>query len=333
MIELLKTLQSQRKWYDCSECIKDIVKSSDHSKYTVEMLTVFKNILPSMHTETAVDTAIALSSIVAPKDALSILQNTLGMCMKKDTTKYFQPIAKIGMNICLTNISLGNFENIEKMIIQWKNSVLTNCNFILLHFLGFKFYEGIGNLENSHEYFIKYVSLSGDVHNIEKLVRLSLLSKNFYDFSYISNLEEFSSLSQKNIELKLLFEDFQRGHFEKINNQRIEAVLECRNPEAVREKVYLVNIINICFDAADKMVNFDVFTARMNIDSNYLLYLLMKALGAKLVTGWIDSEKNTLFFDRVMPRSLSKDEISKMKEKFCEWSNRVQRSIELMESY
>lgn len=193
--------------------------------------------------------------------------------------------------------------------------------------------------------------------SISDLTVYAILAPSFFDFSKITMCPGFTGVSES---LRVFVSDIISGklaHAQEItyppeilskiqgsstsgtNTSGTNSTVGTNNTtstnsttDVLREKIFLVEIINICQQhLLDKTVSFDTFMSSMNItDDISLIYLLMKALGDEIITGWINSERRELCFDKIMPREMSTGEKKIMREKFEELRRRVEKAQELL---
>lgn len=349
-IEDLKTLCSQRKWYDCAQGII-LISSQDNSKsIQSELVEIFKSSMQRMHPKTLKNVGVALCANLQPADAINIFKDILN-CInshRSNEESYLDEIAIIEMSICLCRIKLGEVENRETEIIEWKNNyknrpdIFKKCSasYGLLQLIAYNFYKLINNIEETQKYLLNYIEFSKNTEFIPELIKLSIVSKTFFDFSTIISLSGFESVEEE--KLTNLIVDFQQGDCKNIKDAKslvldiiksvVPSNLVNEYVDIVGEKVFLASILSICFEAENKSVSFDKFINELSIDESYLISLILKALGMKLVSGWIDSKERMLYFNSVMPRCLYDTQISKMKNKFICWRDRIAKVIETLSS-
>lgn len=352
----LRALCSARKWFDCAQELKSLAENTKTAKKKLpELVEIFTSILPHMHPASSAETAVAFVPRLALDDAIGLLEQAADaiVAQRMLPDSFLNELTSVQMHLCLCRIRQGELDDRESEILKWRKMhsrpgadggpvsiPFSRANHELLQYVTYCFYSAIGNVEEAQRHLLAYVTASGDNSELEQLVKLSLVSKIFFDFSSVIALEGFKRLSSKR--LISLFEDFQRGHFAQIEKRKkeivgiINEILGTEQHEEymnyVAEKVYLINIMNMCFQSEHKCVMISRMLADLQIEENYLIALLLKALGIGLISGWIDSERGILFFDRVIPRSLGNEDIAKMKQKLVVWRNRVVRAIEKVES-
>lgn len=330
-LDRLRSLANSRKWYDFTELIKEEAARGIHPEQLASVVELLHGYIQKIHPISISSTAIALASVVSPQEASDLLDAAIEAIHSTSLNEddYLQELNSLRMHKCMVDIKLGRLEDIESQLIAWKSSKLSDENFSLLHLVAGQFYESTGDTENAQEQYLAHAKLTKSVIDIEKLLRLSLLSKTFFDFSSVAAFKEFDTLENKG--LKLLFSCFQKGDLSRIDKSQLLDILKVDNIDYIRDKIYLVNIMMICFRSEEKFVHFDTFISELAIDEVTLLGLLLKALGINIITGWVDSEQRMLFFDKVIPRALGSDEFARMKCKFTEWRERIGKVIRAIE--
>lgn len=330
-LDRLRSLADSRKWYDFAELIKEDVASGITPEELVSTSELLIKHIQKMHPISICSITVALVSTMEPLKASGLLDAAIAAIHSISLDEnYLQELYFLEMHKCMMDIRLERLEDIESRLIAWESSKLSDENFSLLRLVAGEFYESIGNIEDAQKEYLMHAKLTKKVVDIEKLLRLSLLSKTFFDFSSVAAFREFDMLEDSS-DLKELFLWFQKGDLSKIGRSELFDVLKVSNIEDIRDKIYLINIVMICFRSERKFVYFDTFLSELVIDEVTLLGLLLKALGINIITGWIDSEQRRLFFDRVIPRALNLDELTRVKCKFVEWRKRVGEVIEAIE--
>lgn len=329
-IETLQNLLEKRKWFDFTELVIKMTKDNIDKQILYSMLNLYLEIIQRLHPISVTMTTIAILPHIQHEEALNLIEMSISAINNHDGGIYKEELCSLEMHRCMIKIQLKKYENIESQIIFWLSKKLSDDNYNFLLALAGNFYESIGNIENAHEFFLKHAKASKKVQDIEKLVRLSILSTTFFDLSSIMKFEEYDKM--KDSDLKFIFTSFSEENVENANIPAIMNALNITDANFIKEKFFINNIITICFKSESKMVEFETFLSRLPIDEITLLRLLLKALGIGVISGWVDSEKRTLFFDRVIPRSLNTEEINKMKLKFIEWKKRVDEIIQVVKS-
>lgn len=328
-LDEIKNLEAERKWFDLTETIKNNVHSLSESEIN-SLLTIFTKNMERIHPMSLTSTIIGLYYHISPETACDLIKNAISAIdsISLVQNSYFNEITTLRLYFFIASIKLNNLEDIETQIISLKSQNLSVENINLLYLVGAMFYEKLENYEEAQNCLFCHLKQSESVYDIEKLVELSIKSPTFFDFSAISSLKEFEQM--KNLPLKNLFISLMSGDVNQIHTQNVFDILKTVDSDWIETKIYLLNIIRICFKCDQKFVKFDHFINELKIDENKVLGLLLRALGLNIIKGWIDSEERTLFFDYVLPRSLNAEELEKMKMKFVEWRNRVQEIINIV---
>ncbi len=343
----MEILRDDRKWYDLGEYIKRIV--SENKKEMIQnAIVVFKDAVSHMHPITSSETAVVLIPFMPLDKAIELLEATKESIEKQISTPYehINELLLVKMNLCLSRINMDDLSGRESEIVEWKNlynqknidlpvMTLSIKNRELLDYVAFRFYSVVQNVEEAQRHLFSYVFFSKDFSVLETLIKFSIVSKIFFDFSSISTHENFSLCRNEN--LKNVFLSFQEGNFNQVLKYKktiIDLIHELVTPKyfeeyetAIFEKVYLINIANTCFRNEDKSIAFSTLTTQLNINEITLVNFLLKALGTEMISGWIDSEKQKFFFNGVSPKGLSLDDIENMKQKFIDWRNKVLKVI------
>lgn len=348
-MEELQTFYNKKKWYDLGQRVKTMATSSSEKHMIKDAINIYRRALKFMHPITSSEITILLYSFLSYNEAIELFNETINSIEKYNLSEKqrLDELLAVKMRACFCKIKNDNLENRESEIIEWKNlykkEVLNTLNEKLcvkniefLNYLAYHFYISVKNVEEAQKYLFNYVFSSNDFTYIETLMKLSIISRDFFNFSAISTHPEFDSC--KNKELKQLFLNFQNGNFAFINQNKdtlMNILYEFVNftnstfyGTFIMEKVYLINILNTCFITEDKFISFDKFINDLEIEESFLIILLIKALGIGIITGWIDSEQRMLFFDGILPRGLSDNDIENMKIKFIHWRNKVLKVIE-----
>lgn len=348
----LQLLCNQRKWFDCAERIKAMIKDNTIEKHKQKVVEMLNTALSRMHPKSSSDVVVAFYPFLSIDEAIAILDTTEAVIQSQVSLPYqhINELTKVQMHICLCKIKKSELEDRESEILGWKklytgnqtDSTVILCreNYQLLDFIAYNFYSRVNNIEEAQKYLHSYISTSNDTALLDWLIKLSIASSVFFDFSSITTLSGFDHLQDN--ALKTLFISFQNGNFAEIdkNKEFIGKILnEVVGNNSVQEymsvvveKVYLVNVLNICFSLEHKAVPLDTLMEHLKVDEVYLIALLIKSLGIGIISGWIDSEKRILFFNGILPRSLSDKDILNMKKKFVVWKDKVARVIEAIEN-
>lgn len=327
----LKELTDLRKWFDFTEKIKLELRKDSNTSRAEEMADMFANFVQRIHPLSVTSTIVEFFPYLSPNKAIELIEKAISAIESSsgDENTYIQEIICLKLYHCMASIQIKRFEDIESYIFHLKKSSASNENFNLSLLVAALYYEACGDIENSQEYLFEHLKQTNSVHNIEKLIRFSILSRSFFDFAAISSLTEFNQFD--NQDLKNLFMNFEEGNISRIDSTTACRLLKVESIDFLREKIYLVNILKMCFKAEQKYVIIEDIMKFLQLDEQSAIGLLITALGLNIVSGWIDSEKRIFYFNSVLPRSLNSEELQKMKFKFVEWRSRVQKVLEAME--
>ncbi|KAM0681658.1 26S proteasome regulatory subunit [Glugoides intestinalis] len=332
-LDELKVLITQRKWYDFVETLKEGL-NSNLSKQDLEIACkILMENMKSLHPFSLVSVLVSLFPFLRRESSISLIEEAIEIIHKNSNfiSDYQNEISCLLLYKCIASVQLDILENTEEQLISLKASKLSDENANLHCIAAAQFYEKVGNYDEAQEYLFLHAKNTKKVQDIEKLVYLSILSSRFFDFTAVATFKEFELLQNDN--LKTLFLNFQNGNLNQEAVQVLTSLLGIPCKDHLQEKLHLLNIIRTCFEASEqKLVTFDHLLSKLEVSESTLLRLLLKALGLKIIRGWIDSEERILFFDSVLPRALNSEELQKMKEKFIEWKDRIQDVITAMES-
>lgn len=316
-------------WHDLTQAIQERHKSEDDLSLSSAIL--FKH-MRQIHPLSLAPVVAAVSSNLPHSQAVSLLGSAISAIQQCNIVGdgYDDEIVFLLLCQSIAHVKGGILENIEPQIVSLASNRLSERNKVLHCWAAALYYEAVGNCEEAQHYLLQHALLSGKVQDIEKLVRLSILSSRFFDFATISAFQEF--VSSENTPLMRFFVDFQNGDIAGYDSRSIQEMLCIEQTKQIQDKMNLVCIIRACFRSQAKLVTFDALQAELGVDETLLVGLLLRALGLRVVKGWIDSEQRIFFFDSVLPHALCSDEISEMKKRFVEWKARVESVIEVIES-
>lgn len=351
----LKSLFDSRKWFDCAEKIKShIAENHTQADELDEITRLLAPVLHRMHPISSSETVIALACLLDRDRAIELLNVAATAISRQigDEENYANELISVQMHLCSYKIQNGELEERESEILGWlkiyskertnDSSVpFSPTNYMFVQYVAYLYYNAIRHFEQAQTHLYNYLSVHKDAGLLDALVRLSIVSKSYFDFFAISLLEGFDGL--ENRRLVEVFVSFQNGDTSSVRENEktiLEIVTETVGVDfvpdympSVLEKVFLINILNICFVSEQKFVPFNTFLSELNFtDVSYLIALLLKALSFGLISGSLDSQKEVLYFDRLISRSLSSDDLSKMRDKFVVWRDRVSKTIQQMES-
>jgi len=95
--------------------------------------------------------------------------------------------------------------------------------------------------------------------------------------------------------------------------------------EFVNEKIRLLALVNMVFErsAADRNISFDEISARAQVPSDQVEWLVMRALSLTLIKGSIDQVDQVVTVDWVLPRVLADEQIKALADRLGEWKGKV----------
>jgi len=95
--------------------------------------------------------------------------------------------------------------------------------------------------------------------------------------------------------------------------------------EFVNEKIRLLALVNMVFErsAADRNISFSEISARAQVPSDQVEWLVMRALSLTLIKGSIDQVDENVTVDWVLPRVLADEQIKALAERLGEWKGKV----------
>ncbi|ORD94557.1 hypothetical protein ECANGB1_549 [Enterospora canceri] len=318
----LEHVAKQMKWYEVG-CIL-VANAGDEASLSHS----FKY-LSKMHHSTIADVTVALLRDNSSRDT-KMLEKLVDFALASIGHTEIDPdktnsVVRIQIAYAVRLVKEGDLRNVESKTIEFlKMPGLSQENRREAFFLAFCLYEKLENWDYAIRFALECDTSRLDIVSIAKY---AVISRSFFNFSRIAKLPNFSRLSP---EMRLLISSLIDGSFVHSTNPPQVPVLS-EYTSLIKEKAFMVEIVSICQEhLVTKTVPFDQFIDAMNLsETNSLIYLLIKALGHRLVTGWIDSERRVFCFDTIMPRDLSEDEKSQMKQKFVSLRDRVRMAISI----
>lgn len=99
----------------------------------------------------------------------------------------------------------------------------------------------------------------------------------------------------------------------------------------VREKVTLLGLVNWILQKKDeKKYTFAEISESLHIPLDQVEWVLMRALSVHLVEGWMDQVDQTVMITWVRPRTLSKEQIQALADRFGAWATKVKETQSFM---
>ncbi|KAM0687470.1 26S proteasome non-ATPase regulatory subunit 13 [Conglomerata obtusa] len=331
-------LYKEKLWFDLSTHI--ISSSKQHPD---DSLNAFKSyILPNttkIHPTTFVNTTITLSNFLPPVKSQELINTVIEIFEKIQypNTDHTRALTLLRIKYNENCIFLGETNHVESFIYDQKSLSMdrpTRCAFYKMCYF---FYEKESNIEELYIYLKKYIdmddkneSLYVDTPALQayKLVRAALLSKDVYAFVEVSTSRIFPHLQDE--KLNVLFDRVKSGDYVYVNEHEDEVNEMLSGAfRFVREKVYLVAFVNVCF-YSEKEISFESVKHLLCVEREFVLYLIIKAMGKNLVKGTVDGEKEVLKINYVMPRILSEEDLCELKNKYENWKGRICKVIQMI---
>ncbi|EOB11604.1 26S proteasome non-ATPase regulatory subunit 13 [Nosema bombycis CQ1] len=322
----LKFYKNNRQWYQlCKEIIKSITKDNSNIIYSLYLESITQ-----YHPLTITESSLLISKYLQFKDAISLLEKSKNVI--KECNMYHGDfniqIVHLEIQMCLYKIEIGEFKQIEKKLYEFKKMDLPVKVYELYNFLGFKYFEKTGNIEYCINYLINYIELSKDKTYYEILAKYTLISRKFFNFMRVYAFEGFSE-----IRINSIYEIVQNGETKRIEKEKneLKKIFTQEEVEILIEKTYFIGLINLCFKEKSRKIELSKIQEILGINENDLNSFLVKAFGLNLLKGWIDEVKGILYFSTILPRTLPKEELEKMKDKFGVWKRKVKEAISMLE--
>lgn len=329
-------LVKKRIWYDVGNAIIENATNGDFIK-------VFFENINKIHHSTIAD--VTMKIIDSNKnDNNLLLTNALEVIDLSDLDKSKNSQTRILISYALYLIKNNKLDNIEVQLFEFmKNKKLKRETHVLLSYLAFRLYEKMENWDNCVSFALKFIKDRKNIKSnfivnteidINDVFIYAVVSNNFFDFTQLLNLEEAKS-EKTNKELVNFLKNMINGNLARSNKFEIPKVIETKFNgiyNFIKEKVFLIEIVNVCHAHIQKReVSFKVLIESLNLkDINSLIYLLIKALGMELVCGWIDSENEMFYFDKLMTKELNESELEALKNTFVELRDKVRKTVEML---
>jgi 26S proteasome regulatory subunit N9 len=320
VLEEIKKFQGERKWLQFCDCIADACSAVPRD----ELLKLYTASIPNIHPKSLTKATLLIIEGLPADRAIEILELTQNAI--KDSIVYGGFFDKELMRLEIAKLLLlverGELNGVEKRIYEWKGLEMDAVMKSTYHLLGFNFYTKLGDPDSAFDHLFIYAKHSPETNVMDKLLKHALLSKRFYDFNSIAALPRFESCKDR--ELKKIFLLSKNGD--------VSGLSKCGNTlskifgahaEIVRQKVYIIALLNICFSAPEKMVPLDRITSDLEISEEMCGYIVLRSFGLGLIDGWIDGENKVLYFNGTVPRVLNAEEIKQMAGQFENWKNKV----------
>jgi len=99
----------------------------------------------------------------------------------------------------------------------------------------------------------------------------------------------------------------------------------------LEQKISILSLIEEMFNKSTKQITFDQISQVTQLPKQEVEWLIMRALSLGLIRGSIDQVQEKVTISWVQPRTLSREQIGKMKERMTSWSSSVKDALLLME--
>lgn len=100
----------------------------------------------------------------------------------------------------------------------------------------------------------------------------------------------------------------------------------------LEQKISILSLIEEMFNKSTKQITFDQISHVTQLPKQEVEWLIMRALSLGLIRGSIDQVNEQVTISWVQPRTLSREQIGKMKERMTSWSSSVKDALLLMEN-
>lgn len=318
-------LVNQRLWYELGQLVIENVSNA-------KLIGIFADNISKIHHLTIADVVSKVIEHDSKQDYKELLELALNILNNNSNCNSENSKIKMTLSYLLFLTKNNRLENIEGQIFEMfsksKSLNLNEENKQKLYYLAYNFYEKVENWNNCVSFAFK---CNLDNINMNDLCRYAIISTSFFDFSRIIQCEKFSTVDK---EIQTFLKSMVSGNLARKGNFTIPAFVGNEYNAIVKEKIFLIEIINLCQHCAiQKCISFQALITDLNLkDSKSLIFLLMKALGKDLITGWIDSEKEMFYFDKFMPRELSEEDVAALKNTFVELRSRLRKTLEVLKS-
>jgi 26S proteasome regulatory subunit N9 len=326
-LDEIRKLQGERKWLQFCNAI--ILACGSES--IDELLSLYAAALPNIHPQSLTKVSLRLAEALDADRAIELLEATQNAV--RNSVMYGEAFdtetTTLEIRRLLFLVEKNELSGVERRLYEWKHLEMEEITKSMYCFLGYKFYEKIGNVEGAFDHLFLYAKLNPDANVIDELLRYALLSREFYNFNSVAVLPNFESSRSKELKkLFLLFKDGDTNGLSKCSSD-LERLFG-DSAEMVREKIYIIGLLNICFSEPEKMVHFSRIEGELGISGEMATYVVLKSLGLGLIDGWINGENRILYFNGIVPRVLKAEEIERMKMKFESWRKRVEEVVKTL---
>ncbi len=314
----MNNLKNERKWYQfCKSICREINKENApglHDSY-LESISQY-------HPLTICETTLVISKFLDHPRAIALIDKSIEVikeCNMYNGTFEIQVIhLEIQKHLFL--VESGEFEGVEKKLYELKKMELPPSVYQIYNYLGFRYFEKTGNVDYCIKYLISYIELSKDESLYNTLARYTLISQTFFNFIKIYSLVKMDE------GLKEVYEAVQNGETKKVEGMNLKGLFG-DSYRTVIEKTYFIGLINLCFEEKSRQVSLGKLQEGLGLSEEDIHPFLLRAFGLGLLKGWVDEKKKILYFSTILPRTLPKEELEKMKEKYTTWKKKVSETI------
>lgn len=300
----INNLIQQKKWYNLFIYLSNLSHKEITEKILEDLINQILPIASQIYPLTMTQTFIKiLKNYKNKKEILIELQNKIESSLFKNK-EHSDSIFLLKLEIA--NIRFENNENIEMEIYEFKNILKNKEQQKKYDKLALKYFEKIKNFNESY-FYAKKLKMK------DKIFNYALHAKNVYFLPIVENEPNY-------------FKAVREGNFEfiKKNQQNLSD-----NFNFILEKTYIIKILELSRNK--KEINLTNLSNILNLKKISLIFLLIKALGLKLIKGRINQEKDVLELSNVALQTVTKKDLIEMKEKFELWRSRVEEVIHAME--
>ncbi|ORD96456.1 hypothetical protein HERIO_1625 [Hepatospora eriocheir] len=223
---------------------------------------------------------------------------------------------KIHYLLVLIRNDLVNFNESDVYLILNEN--LNSENNKLAKALAFNYYVSIENYDEA----LKYVCDSEHIDPYN-LCFSCLSSLSYFNFLEIIDLNIFNSM--RDCEIKSLIQRLADNDF-RIPDLSIHNL----NSDTINRKFKILQITSLIRAYSSNIISFDYLTDNIQVSENDLIKLLMIAIGAKVINGWIDHESKTFNCISLSPIKLKAEDVVRIKDRFIELRDKVNHVINLL---
>lgn len=352
LAEELDNLYRIKQWYDLCLRIQDYSESNIN-----DMLQAYETlILPNskcIHPNTFSNTTLVIANLLPPQESQKILKVAMDAINQNEflTEEMNRGLLIFEIRYFENKIFLKEEDGIERFIYEIKGKKMDKQVLRMYYGLCYKYYECKCDFEEAFGHLDKFIYLNDligkeiNTHQVKRFrslydhtkedlaykhVKFALLNTRIYNFTAIMQGPVFEYL--KDDDLLAVFQNIMKGDIEfVINNQEhIENIIPS-SFGVLKEKVYLISFIDLCFYKDNKTLKVSNIQEHLKVERSQVFYIIMKALGLDLIKGTIDGDKDEVELDYVVPRVLNVDELREVKRKYENWKSKISDILSIME--